>query len=173
MKFFAIFAMVVSSLSSPPARAEESRVDLLSSYASTAAAHQAGLDQQLLRKFVRKAVRSFDDICGDTYCEGEFTNIVPFDFDCVVSLGTRRVDQCIWKFAASANWIDERTHEVIRQDRLFRCAIPLNASVNQAADFFELIAKADTTTYDAFFDLTIPGGNGVSLYKTLATCFQQ
>lgn len=173
MKLFAFFAVLALSLPSTALHAEETRVDLLSSYASTEHAHQAGLDQQLFHKFVHKAARSFDDICGDTYCEGEFANIIPFDFDCVVTVGTGRVDQCIWKFAAAANWVDERNNEVVRQDRIFRCAIPMNASVSQAADFFGLVAKADTTTYHAFFDLTIPGGNGASLYKTLSACFQQ
>lgn len=44
---------------------------------------------------------AFDEICGDTFCEGDYTNLTPLDFRCSVTQKRGRLGECAWTFAAS------------------------------------------------------------------------
>ena len=44
----------------------------------------------------------FDDICGDTFCEGDYSNIESLRFRCSVEQTTGRVGRCLWIFAGSS-----------------------------------------------------------------------
>ncbi len=48
----------------------------------------------------RRLARDFDQICGDTFCEGEYPDIAPLRFVCSVKADTEEVPRCRWSFAA-------------------------------------------------------------------------
>jgi len=49
----------------------------------------------------RLLVRGFDDICGDTFCEGQYYNLRPMRLRCSVHRASGVVGSCIWTFAGS------------------------------------------------------------------------
>lgn len=69
--------------------------------------------------------QNFDDICGDTFCEGEFSNIEPLRYRCSVDQGSGRVGMCAWIFAASNEEIDPATGRISVQKGFWRCRTPL------------------------------------------------
>lgn len=76
---------------------------------------------------LRNALRQdFDEICGDTFCEGDYSNIEPLRFRCSVERTSGRIGMCAWMFAASNEEIDPATGRVVVAQRGFwRCRAPL------------------------------------------------
>ncbi|HEU4665334.1 MAG TPA: hypothetical protein VFS55_14995, partial [Dokdonella sp.] len=70
---------------------------------------------------------AFDDVCGDTFCEGDFSNITPLRFQCSVQHGSGRIGGCVWSFAASNEDIDPATGGMEVQQPSWQCPIPVSA----------------------------------------------
>src|SRR3954447_24411774 len=51
----------------------------------------------------------FDQICGDTFCEGDWSNLTPLTFGCSVSSKLGSVKDCAWTFSAADVYVDTRT----------------------------------------------------------------
>ena len=69
--------------------------------------------------------RDFDWICGDTFCEGEYTNIQPLRYRCSVHLASGRIGMCTWTFAASHEEIAPATGRIGVQRAFWQCRTPL------------------------------------------------
>lgn len=69
--------------------------------------------------------RDFDDICGDTFCEGEYSNLESLRFVCSVERVSGVIAQCVWVFAGSQEEIDPATGRVQVRARSWRCKAPL------------------------------------------------
>jgi hypothetical protein len=89
------------------------------SYLSSRPQYTAWLE---LRSNLRQ---NFDDICGDTFCEGDYSNIQPLRFQCSVHSNTGVVGQCVWVFAASNEEIASSTGAVGVQAQTWSCVSPL------------------------------------------------
>ncbi|MGJ4731021.1 hypothetical protein [Luteimonas sp. SDU101] len=75
----------------------------------------------------RNLRRDFDWICGDTFCEGEYTNIQPLRYRCSVHRLTGRIGMCVWTFAASHEEIAQATGRIGVQRAFWQCRTPLAA----------------------------------------------
>ncbi|KQQ80892.1 hypothetical protein ASF73_20935 [Xanthomonas sp. Leaf131] len=69
--------------------------------------------------------RDFDNICGDTFCGGEFSDYQPLRFRCSVHRVTGVVRSCIWTFGASEVSVDPRSGYLRSDSRVWRCTAPL------------------------------------------------
>ncbi|TNY27039.1 hypothetical protein BV497_05605 [Fulvimonas soli] len=69
--------------------------------------------------------RDFDAICGDTFCEGDYSDIEPLRFVCSADPATGEVGQCVWSFAASDERIDARRGRIRAAIPGWRCVGPL------------------------------------------------
>ncbi len=69
--------------------------------------------------------RQFDEICGDTFCEGDYSNLQPLRFQCAVDARSRRIGTCVWSFAGSQESIDPATGHITSQPGFWQCRIPL------------------------------------------------
>ena len=69
--------------------------------------------------------RNFDDICGDTFCEGDYSNIEPLRFRCSVDEATGAIGRCVWVFAASNEDVDATTGRILVDTRTWRCRVPI------------------------------------------------
>lgn len=69
--------------------------------------------------------RNFDEICGDTFCEGEYSNIQSLRFGCSVDRASGVIGQCLWLFAASDESVDPATGKVAAKFQHWRCRSPL------------------------------------------------
>lgn len=74
----------------------------------------------------------FDDVCGDTFCEGDYTNLQPLRLRCSANEATRVVKRCQWTFAASNETINATTGQIKVDAPIFRCRIPVASGTTVA-----------------------------------------
>lgn len=75
---------------------------------------------------LRRRLRlNFDAICGDTFCEGDYTNIQALRYVCSVQRLTGRVGQCAWSFAASEETVDPAHGRIGLDAPAWLCRSPL------------------------------------------------
>jgi hypothetical protein len=67
----------------------------------------------------------FDAICGDTFCEGEYTNYESLGFRCSVEQNAGTLGECVWIFAASNDEIARATGNVKVHTETWRCPMPI------------------------------------------------
>jgi hypothetical protein len=105
--------------------------------------------------------RDFDQICGDTFCEGEYSNIESLRYRCSVRQASGRIGQCVWLFAASNEEIDPETGEVVAAPNFWRCPTPLApnttieellAAVAGQSPLRAPLPRTDRSIYDGLVD---------------------
>lgn len=106
--------------------------------------------------------RNFDDICGDTFCEGDYSNIQSLDFRCSVEQTSGRIGHCVWVFAGSYEDIDADTGRINVQSHVWRCRAALAPRTSIDA---LLVALAGDSPLQA----TLPGTQA-TIYDGLADC---
>ncbi|PFH12011.1 hypothetical protein BCF11_4484 [Collimonas sp. PA-H2] len=126
-----VFAL---SLGASPAMATSEYVDAVN-YPGPEQGWDAfhGLEQRL--------VRDFDDVCGDTFCEGEFSNLQALRYRCSVRQADSLIGECIWTFAGSNAEIDDATGKVTIDARTWACRTPL-APQTPIATFYSALSVA-------------------------------
>lgn len=92
-----------------------------------AAGEAAGLAWMETR---RKLVDGFDQICGDTFCEGDYADIVGLRLACSVNANTQRVSRCGWSFAGAELEVDARGALAART-MTKRCDFAVGATATQ------------------------------------------
>ncbi len=103
----------------------------------------------------RRLARDFDEICGDTFCEGEYADIAPLGFVCSVERATERVSRCAWTFAAADLSVGARG-EISAMTATKRCFVEVDA---RASDLLSALSVPEplhaplpgktTSVYDA------------------------
>ncbi|HEY0232838.1 MAG TPA: hypothetical protein VGC55_16450 [Dokdonella sp.] len=103
----------------------------------------------------------FDDICGDTFCEGDYSNLQPLSFHCSVEQVSGRIGSCIWTFAGSYEEIDAASGAISVDARTWNCPTPLAARTKMTALLAALAVShplqaplpgTQTTIYDGLID---------------------
>jgi hypothetical protein len=74
-----------------------------------------------------KLKKNFDDVCGDTFCEGEFSNLEALRYACSVNQATGRIGECAWTIAGSNEEVDPATGAIEVQKGFWQCRTPLAA----------------------------------------------
>lgn len=105
--------------------------------------------------------KSFDDVCGDTFCEGDYSNLTALDFDCSVSSKLGKVRECAFTLAASTEAVDRATGNVNATVPFFVCRVTPQAKAG------ELVAALSTDPLHA----ALPGLEK-SLYDVIGDCFE-
>jgi hypothetical protein len=103
----------------------------------------------------RRLADGFHDICGDSFCEGDYPDITPLRFVCSVNLSTKRVSRCSWSFAAADTSVGARG-AIEANTTTKTCTIEIGA---QASDLASALSGPDplnaklpnktTSIYDA------------------------
>lgn len=105
--------------------------------------------------------RGFDDICGDTFCGGDWTNLYSLGFTCSVSSKIGKVRECLWTFAGSQEQVDGQTGAIAGSLAFFECRIKPGGN-----------AKALVAAFgDDPLRAEIPGLGG-SIYDQIGECFR-
>ncbi len=107
-------------------------------------------------------VRGFDDVCGDTFCEGEYYNLQAMRLRCSVHAASGRVGECRWTFAGSNMDVDAHTGQVAVDARDWACRLPL-------ASYTPLSRLLDTLQGPQAIDTMLPGTT-TTVYDGLTTC---
>jgi hypothetical protein len=108
--------------------------------------------------------RNFDDVCGDTFCEGDYSNYESLGFRCSVEQGSGIVGSCVWMFAASIDEIAPETGQIRVQWRNWRCRAPL-ARRTTAIELLDTLTAAGPDPLHAALPRTT-----TSLYDGLVDC---
>jgi hypothetical protein len=106
--------------------------------------------------------KNFDDVCGDTFCEGDYSNIESLDYRCSVDKTTGVIGRCVWVFAASNEEVNPKTGNIMVDNQHWRCRSPL-APKTRVAD---LIAALNVGTP---IRAMLPGSSQ-SIYDGLVDC---
>ncbi|HEY0711884.1 MAG TPA: hypothetical protein VGF45_04370 [Polyangia bacterium] len=108
----------------------------------------------------------FDDICGDTFCEGDFTNLASMRFRCSVSTRTGLLKNCLWLFAGSYETVTASTGNIRPTAKFFSCSIPVAGSTRQLLD--ALLAPSTQSDRGPLYR-QLPGSTK-SIYDHLGDC---
>ncbi|HEY0251191.1 MAG TPA: hypothetical protein VGC41_06670 [Kofleriaceae bacterium] len=108
----------------------------------------------------RQLAANFDDVCGDTFCEGDWTNIQPLRVYCSVTSKRGDIKDCAWAFTAS-------THEVNGDGKVLADAVTFQCHFKPATTATKLIAALGGTDP---LHTTLPGMG--SIYDAIGDCFE-
>jgi len=106
--------------------------------------------------------RNFDDVCGDTFCEGDYSNLQTLRYQCSVNAASGRIGTCLWVFAGSNEEIDPATGRIRVDAKAWRCRTPLASRTT----IEELLAALRG---DEPLHATLPGTDR-SIYDGLGDC---
>lgn len=106
--------------------------------------------------------RNFDEICGDTFCEGDYSNLTPLRLRCSVMPGSGRIGRCVWVFAGSYEDIDPANGDIAVQAQSWSCVLPL--APNTRIDGLVAALAGESPLFT-----TLPGTQG-SIYDGLGDC---
>lgn len=107
--------------------------------------------------------QGFDAICGDTFCEGDYSNYESLGFRCSVEQASGSLGQCVWIFAASQDEIDPATGQVTVAGEIWSCSMPV-AHDTSALDLLQAMSSSDEPLH-----AQLPGSER-SLYDGLLDC---
>ncbi|HEY4240821.1 MAG TPA: hypothetical protein VGM88_13455 [Kofleriaceae bacterium] len=105
---------------------------------------------------------AFDNVCGDTFCEGDYSNITPLTIACSVTSIRGDIHDCAWTFAASQAGVDSTSSVISVNAPTFTC------HMKPATTGKKLIATLEAST-DIIHE-PLPGIG--SIYQGLGDCFQ-
>jgi hypothetical protein len=111
---------------------------------------------------VSRLKQNFDDICGDTFCEGDYSNIQSLSFRCSVEKLTGVVGRCVWIFAASNEEISPSDGRILVDTHHWRCRSPL-ARLTRIDDLLTALSGPQPMR------AMLPG-TSKSIYDGLADC---
>lgn len=105
---------------------------------------------------------TFDEVCGDTFCEGEYSNLQPLRFSCSMNTETHRLQSCAWVFAGSNVERNAKGFNVIDQAR-FVCSFPVDATPEELTSALDPngngedvlhrpLPNSDSSIFDALAD---------------------
>jgi hypothetical protein len=123
----------------------------------------AGIDQGAWFDLRSKLNGAFADVCGDTFCEGDYANLTPLTFDCSVTSKLGTVHDCAWTFAGSLAAVDPTSSVISVDAPTFECHVHPKTT---APKLLALLAAAADPLHQA-----LPGTTA-SLYDALGDCFQ-
>jgi|GEM_PF-594587 len=118
-----------------------------------------GEDRTRWTVMTAKLRQSFDQVCGDRYCTGEFPNLRSLTFTCAVSPKLGKIQECIWTFAGSKDWVFGSTGSARSSVAAFECRMKPSG---RAKDLVKAFADDPITS-------VLPGLEG-TLYEQLGDC---
>jgi hypothetical protein len=107
-------------------------------------------------------VRNFDDICGDTFCEGDYSNIQSLRYRCSVEQATGRIASCVWIFAGSYEEIAAGNGRIDVTSQVWTCPTPLARGTT-------IDVLLDALAGDSPLRATLPGTT-TTIYDGLVEC---
>ncbi len=83
----------------------------------------------------------FDAICGDTFCEGEYSDIRALRVRCSVDAVRGTVHECLGAFAASDLEVSRNDGAIVARQPTWLCRLPLVAGTPVEAFHAALVAR--------------------------------
>jgi len=105
----------------------------------------------------------FDDVCGDTFCEGDYGDIASLGLACAADRSTGQVDGCTWTFVAATSQVAPRSGAVQAKTKVVRCPVAVHATAR------ELVAALASPGATPAIRRALPGA-APALYDQLVGC---
>lgn len=99
----------------------------------------------------------FDMICGDTFCEGEFSNLQFMGFDCAIEMTTKKVGQCLWTMSGSYADVVPATGKIKLTKKFFACDLHFKGNEADLEAFLAKASKGGDSGFQGLWEVTIPG----------------
>lgn len=141
-------------------------VDASTYYSEGAGTHLIGLNSYF--DALESLKRQFDYVCGDTFCEGDFSNLKTLSIDCSIDQAAGKVGECAWTIAGSYADVDAQTGHLEVHQKTYVCKLPVAGSAEELANFLVAVA-ADERGAHGLTAVKLPG-NDKSAYDVLAGC---
>jgi hypothetical protein len=106
----------------------------------------------------------FDAICGDTFCEGDYSNYESLGVRCSVAQNTGQLRRCVWTFAASTEEIRADTGALKINGQIWKCSLPVSRQL-PARELARALSSGDAGALHT----PVPGTNR-SFYDALIDC---
>ncbi len=112
---------------------------------------------------VKKQLQTgFDNICGDTFCSGDYSNLTTLRLQCSATTVAKKMKDCAWVLGGAITYVNPATGATSVDDRTFDCKIPVAGT---AKTFLNTLSAAG----DKALRVTLPGTKG-SFYDGIANC---
>jgi hypothetical protein len=85
---------------------------------------------------------NFNDVCGDTFCEGEYQNLEALSYRCSVDQTTGLIGECMMILTASQEQISPSDGRIIVEPRTWQCVTPL-APQTTAVELAQALANKE------------------------------
>lgn len=123
----------------------------------------AQADKDAWSKMVTRLEGEFDNVCGDTFCSGDYPNLTSLGLTCAVSSKVGQIHDCVWNFAGSAEIVTPTTGLLTISKPSYQChfkttartsalATALNSEVGESAALHHVLPGGTTSIYDAIGD---------------------
>jgi hypothetical protein len=107
-------------------------------------------------------VRGFDNVCGDTFCGGDFGDLRSLALTCSITQSSGNVKSCAWVFGGS--YATVATNGALTETaQTWRCNVAMHGTLPQ------LIAVLTAAGSDNPIQRALPGGTATA-YDALAGC---
>jgi hypothetical protein len=123
-------------------------------------------DKDAWSGLITRMTGEFNDVCGDTFCGGDYPNLRPLDLTCAVTSKVGQIHDCLWTFAGSEELVNGTTGALTVSKPSFQCHFKTTARVPA---FITAMTQDDGE--DQSIRRILPG-NTVSIYDGLVDCFQ-
>jgi hypothetical protein len=108
--------------------------------------------------------QNFDEVCGDTFCEGDYSNLQALRFRCSINTTSGVLKSCTYVFAGSYEEVRPETGSIRTYAKTFSCHVPVSGI---AFDSFVSTMTAPGTTPPLRRPLP---GSSKSIYDALGDC---
>lgn len=131
---------------------------------------RAVFSPQQYRRAVEGLVEQFEEICGDTFCEREFSNLTTLAVDCSIHTTSAAVGACVWTIAGSFAEIDPSTGRIRVTHAVRACNFGLRGDATALARY--LAEAGEPGGFGrGLRTVDLPGRtDGKSLYDVLSAC---
>jgi hypothetical protein len=153
----ALFFLTISEAQAAPRAADAGTTNYvdISEYLPTWQERDAWIDVQYELKL------DFMDVCGDTFCEGEYGNLEALSYRCSARKDTGEIGECVFVIAASSEEIAPTDGTVQVSLHQWRCVSPLAphtdasqlvAALKGRQPLHTKLPGTDRTLYDGLVD---------------------
>ena len=109
--------------------------------------------------------QDWDNICGDTFCGGDYSNLHALAFSCSVKKSTGVLSRCKWVFAGSYETVNTTYGTISTHANTWSCNISVSGV--KLTTLMDLLGKPSTIGDEAI-QRKLPSGK--SLYDSLGDC---
>jgi hypothetical protein len=158
-------ALVAAGCGADPGTADEQDATA-TQYVDATTFLTAQADKDAWSALIARMSGEFKDVCGDTFCGGDYPNLRPLDLTCAVSSKVGQIHDCLWTFAGSEEIVNGTTGALTVSKPSFQCHFKTTARVPA---FITAMTQDDGE--DQSIRRILPG-NTTTIYDALGDCFQ-